>query len=99
MRIKEEFDEEFPWISETIEEYERLDTREARYVKSVDKIMPKITHSLNDAIVVREMGHTVEDVEVFSREQQQKMRESYAHDFEPIMTLWDHLLDKLLKRV
>lgn len=99
LRIKKEFDEEFPWLSQMIEEYERLDTREARYVKTVDKLMAKITHNLNDAVVVREMGHTVEDVETFSRAQQQKMRESYAHDFEPVMTLWDRLLDRLLKRV
>lgn len=99
LRIKAEFDEEFPWISSMIEEYERLDTREARYVKSIDKIMPKITHNLNDAAAVREMGHTVEDVEMFSRAQQQKMKDTYAHDFDSVMILWDRLLDKLLKRV
>lgn len=99
VRIKAEFDDEFPWLGELIDSYDSLDTPEARYVKSVDKIMPKITHSLNGAVTILEMGHKVEDVETFSRIQQQKMRETYAHDFEPLMDLWDSLLDKLLKRV
>ena len=99
LRIKEEFDDELPWISNMIESYERLDTPEARYVKSIDKIMPKITHTLNGAVVAHSLGSTVEDVEAFSRAQQKKMKESYAHDQESVMMLWDRLLDKLLKRV
>jgi putative hydrolase of HD superfamily len=99
LRIKKELDHELPWISEMIEAYERLDTPEARYVKSIDKIMPKITHSLNGAIVARSLGNTVQDVETYSKEQQRKMKETYAYDMDMVMVLWDRLLDKLLGRI
>jgi 5'-deoxynucleotidase YfbR-like HD superfamily hydrolase len=45
--IKEKFDSIYPWIGQTIERYELLDTKEARFVKTLDKAMPKITHMFN----------------------------------------------------
>lgn len=35
------------WLGRTIVLYERLNTPEARYVKVLDKVMPKLTHLLN----------------------------------------------------
>lgn len=51
LRIRKEFDNIFPWIGETIESYEKLDTKEARFVKTVDKAMSKITHILNGGAI------------------------------------------------
>lgn len=48
LRIKEEFKDIYPWLPEMIEKYEALDTIEARFVKTVDKAMSKITHILNN---------------------------------------------------
>ncbi len=48
-RIEEEFDT-LPWLSTTIHEYESLSTPEARFVKTMDKTLPKVTHSFNNAI-------------------------------------------------
>jgi putative hydrolase of HD superfamily len=47
LRIQKEFDEVYPWISKMIIEYESLATPEARFVKVLDKAMPKISHILN----------------------------------------------------
>jgi putative hydrolase of HD superfamily len=48
-KIKAELGVEFRWIHETIEKYEKLDTKEARFIKVLDKIMPKLTVVLNKA--------------------------------------------------
>lgn len=45
-RIVREF-RELPWVGEMLLRYEAQDTPEARYVKAMDKQMPKITHILN----------------------------------------------------
>lgn len=46
-RIREEFGS-FSWMVETIEAYESQASSEARYVKALDKVMPKLTHLLNE---------------------------------------------------
>lgn len=48
-KIKDEFPL-FPWLHETIESYERLDEREARFVKALDKALAAVLHNLNDGI-------------------------------------------------
>lgn len=47
LRIQKEFHGTFPWLPETIEKYESLDTPEARFVKTVDKQMSLITNVIN----------------------------------------------------
>lgn len=56
LKIRKEFDNVFPWIGETIEAYEKLDTKEARFVKTVDKSMSKITHILNGGQYFKNRG-------------------------------------------
>lgn len=43
------------WLSQRIAEYETLSSPEARFVKVVDKILPKLTHLLNNKAVIRDM--------------------------------------------
>lgn len=56
LRIQTEFKNVYPWLPQTIQLYERLDTKEARFVKTVDKCMTKITHILNKGIYFKERG-------------------------------------------
>ena len=46
-RIEAEFGESFPEMIELIHAYERLDTPEAKFVKTLDKLMPALSHILN----------------------------------------------------
>ena len=62
LRIKEEFKDIYPWLPDTIEVYERLDTKEARFVKTVDKLMTKITHILNDGAYFKGRGLSKEQM-------------------------------------
>jgi putative hydrolase of HD superfamily len=59
LRIKDEF-KSLPWITRTIEQYESLSFEEARFVKILDKVMPKLTHLLNHGAALREHGISVE---------------------------------------
>lgn len=44
------------WTVQTIDAYERQDTPEARFLRYLDKILPKLTHTLNGCIAVRRAG-------------------------------------------
>ncbi len=79
-RIRREYDGIFPWIGETLEEYESLASAEARFVKVIDKVLPKITHILNKGAVSRALGHTNESKGEFLAHQYHKIAESYGAD-------------------
>lgn len=74
-RIEAEFCDTLPWVAETIRAYESLATPEARFVKTLDKIMPKITRLLNKR-------HTT-DAHAFDehcRAQFEKIKSTYGYD-------------------
>lgn len=79
-RIKAEYDGVFPWIGKTIEEYESLESAEARYIKVFDKVLPKIVHILNKGKTVRELGHTRESMYDFHIGQFEKIAATYGID-------------------
>lgn len=87
VRIREEFDAIYPWLGETIESYEKLDTKEARFVKIVDKVLPKITHILNNGAVSNRLGHTPESKRAFLDHQYEKIGSTYGADQQQAMAL------------
>ncbi len=97
-RIKLEFDATLPWISRTIEEYESLESSEARYIRTLDKVLPKITNVLNEAKRLRAHGGEGEFV-AFCEAQVMKLRESYAHDQEITLELYLHLVEAVKKNL
>ena len=54
-RLRNEFGPD-AWIVQTIEDYERQDTIEARLVYYADKIAPKFTHAMNGGCTLRKLG-------------------------------------------
>lgn len=97
-RIKVEFGETFPWIHETIEKYELLSDGESRYIKTLDKIMPAITHIHTDGIAVDDGFDNPEAFHNSVKARSQHMRETYASDFDVIMQLRDKILEPTIKR-
>jgi 5'-deoxynucleotidase YfbR-like HD superfamily hydrolase len=92
IRIRGEFETVYPWIPNMIERYEQLDTKEARFVKTVDKLMHKITHILNKGAYfkVREM-----DAETMWNNYQMLTRtyeHKYGAEFPEILALMDELI-------
>lgn len=74
-RIQREFTQ-LPWLAWTISCYEDLATPEARFVKALDKLLPKITHLLNGAATIRAQGVTRDEL---AARYEQQIDEIYAY--------------------
>lgn len=51
-----------PWLMPMLHRYEAQEEPEARFVRYLDKAMPKITHILNRCAAIRSMGKTKADL-------------------------------------
>lgn len=69
--------EEAPWLLKLIDAYEAQDTLEARLVKYVDKILPKLTHALNQGAAVKRAGLSLEELQADHLAQGQELRATY----------------------
>lgn len=78
LKIKEEFGSVFPWIHTTIEEYENLKNEESTFIKTFDKIMPKITQVLNRGVQFKKTGKTKKDLVLIHQKQVSELSTSYA---------------------
>ena len=98
-RIRAEFDAELPWIGETIDAYERRDTPEARFIKVVDKAMPKITNALNKGATFLKQGHDATSASEFLKHQQEKMAKGYGSDQASAMALLEILGEEMMREI
>lgn len=67
-----------------LHDYETGDTREARFLRYLDKITPKLTHALNGNAVLRREGWTVERLRERHRAQGAELAERYP-EFAPVL--------------
>lgn len=96
-KIKQRFGKAFPWIHQTIEDYESLKTAEARFVKAIDKAMPGLTHHLNDNLMINEEFDSAEAFAASKHLQDQKMK-AYASDQSLAMRLRRLILDPVIEK-
>ena len=68
---------DLPWIAHTIYEYEALASEEARYVKIMDKVLPKLTHLLNGGAALREHGFSFKKAHADHMRQRAQMASEY----------------------
>jgi len=66
----------FPWLTQTIEAYEKQDSNEALYVRSIDKYVPLIIRFLEDGRYFKERGITKE---IFDRAIQTPRLKAHGH--------------------
>lgn len=92
LKVKSEFHTLFPWISDTIEKYESLDTKEARFVKTVDKLMPKITHILNKGACFICKNLSEEHMWENYLNQTKSYEEKYGKEFPELLALNSELI-------
>lgn len=57
--------------------YEQQDTPEARFLRVLDKVMPKLTHALNYGAALRELGMSVADMQAAHAAQRAKLFAEY----------------------
>lgn len=64
IKIRGDFAGKFPWLVWTLQAYEDQHDPESRFIKYLDKVLPKITHSLNGGAALKRLGYTAESVRV-----------------------------------
>jgi putative hydrolases of HD superfamily len=97
-RIHAEYIGTLPWLPELIDEYECLVTPEARFVKALDKLLPKITHLLNGAVTIREQGMSRDELAARYETQVDELM-VYAADFPELFALRAELVALVMARI
>jgi putative hydrolase of HD superfamily len=97
--IEIEFSQIYPWIHSTIEEYERKDTPEARFVKTLDKAMTKITNTLNKGAAIRKLGTSYEEIERHFEVQLSDYKSKYGEEFPELVDILEELMQNMLKEI
>jgi putative hydrolases of HD superfamily len=97
-RIRAEFAHTLSWLPARIDEYETRSVPEARFVRAVDKLMPKITHVLNDAATICRQGMSRAELADRYDAQAAEMA-AYAADFPELFELRAVLVDQVLARL
>lgn len=64
-------------IMRALTTYERQDTPEARFLRVLDKVLPKLTHALNFGAALRELGMSVADMQAAHAAQRAKLFAEY----------------------
>jgi 5'-deoxynucleotidase YfbR-like HD superfamily hydrolase len=99
LRIQQEFKDVYPWLPEIIEKYEQLDTREAQFVKTLDKIMPKVTHVLNKASVFKRRENSREEMNAHCDAQVHVCEERFGPYFTDLYALLREFNEAVLTEV
>jgi putative hydrolases of HD superfamily len=92
VRIQNEFKDVYSWLPNMIEKYESFDTEEARFVKTVDKCMTKITHILNQGAYFKMRNLSKDEM---WRDYQTMVRGAevkYGREFPEVIALIDSLI-------
>lgn len=97
-RIAATFTPRLTWVARTIEAYEDQLTPEARYVKALDKLLPKITHILNGCRTLDDQGMSRD--ELVERYTNQLFElQGYAADFPALFQLRAELVALVLEQL
>jgi putative hydrolase of HD superfamily len=94
-RIKREFSASFPNLPAMIELYEKRELPEARFVKAVDKVIPKITHILNQGATLKTTGISVSEARNTYQQQERDMQ-GYAADFPELLEIRRVLVEQMI---
>ena len=76
-RLAEMFGKTAPWVVETLEAYEKQFDFESRFVRVLDKALPKYTHALNGCTSIKKMGKTKIDLRRAHRKQLADLTRDY----------------------
>lgn len=88
--IKADTADSLPWVSEAISEYDSLRSPEARYVKAFDKILPKLTHILNECAVLADGAG-----DLYHTRQRQQMVD-WVGEMPWLINLWEQSVARVL---
>jgi putative hydrolase of HD superfamily len=92
-QIASSFDAAVPWLAATIRSYEALDTPEARLVKAMDKLLPKLTYLHNGGIDAYHAAPGYILREDFSA--QRAKVEKWAGEWPAFIAAWDAVVAQM----
>jgi putative hydrolase of HD superfamily len=87
------------WLTGALTAYHSQVIPEARFLRAVDKNLPKLTHLLNDLAVLRRMGITKEEFKQRMIIRQSEELADYAGDFDKILELHRLLADEIYSKL
>lgn len=88
--------ESIPWLGHTLEEYESLASPEARFVKVLDKVLPKITQILSNGKTLTKRGLDSSALKKFMDSQLEDISNSYGFDQKETLKFAQYVSDQLL---
>jgi putative hydrolase of HD superfamily len=91
-QLEAEFGPELPWVPDTIRAYEGRASAEARFVKTVDKLLPKVLVGLTGGATLATHGMTAVAAMRAWNDQRAAMEQSYAAEFPEVLALTDALV-------
>ncbi len=92
--IEDQFQQVYPWLPKIIGEYESLQKKEARFVKTVDKMMSKITHILNNGIYFKKKRISEEHMLANYKKMFERMEGSYGKEFPLLLSITKELINE-----
>ncbi len=93
IRLQQEWDQSFPWITECIIRYEKQEEPEARFIKVLGKIMPSLTHLHNNGEIFDRLGVSPEDIKI-GKERQEEFIRTTAKEWPLLIELYETALEK-----
>jgi putative hydrolase of HD superfamily len=85
-KITQRFSDAGDWMVSAIHAYEEQELPAARFVRLMDKLMPKFTHVLNFGTTIRAQGDDLEGFRAALEDQMARLRDEYL-EFEPVFRL------------
>jgi len=96
-RLAAEFTHRLPWFPDTLRAYEQQLLPEARFVRGVDKVLPKLVHLLDRCMGLAEQRMSRDELtDVFDRQRTDMHR--YVGEFTTLMDVRDELVRRVLAR-
>lgn len=96
--IKKRFGKVFPWLHQTIENYEKLLDPESRFVKTIDKAMPPIAQYFSSNKVINQTFSDPESFEASMQAINDNLRSTYAHDQKPALDIRIKILEGIIDK-
>lgn len=87
---------ELPWLYTTMQEYESLASPEARFVKTLDKVLPKMTQLISDGKTLASRGMDSVKLKEFMNKQFNDIANSYGKDQPAALELARDMSKRLL---
>lgn len=94
-RIGEEFNTEFPYAYKMIEEYEKQETKEARFVNLVDKILSDSLNLFNDFAYIKSVKADRETFYSFYEGKLERLKNIHEKEFPEIIKIYEEISNRM----